>query len=60
VAFTELMTCGVEELKNAEIGDRLFISEFTLKKHIQNIFEKMDVNNRTGLIRKAFHSSTTS
>jgi DNA-binding NarL/FixJ family response regulator len=39
------MTRGVKELKNAEIGDQLSISEFTLKKHIQNILDTMDANH---------------
>ena len=39
-------------LRNAEIARRLFVSEVTVKKHIQNIFQKMGVKNRTALIHK--------
>lgn len=56
----EIVGCVVEGLTNAEIAGRLFISEVTVKKHIQNIFEKMGVNNRATLIRKALPVSITS
>ena len=38
---------------NAEISDRLFISEKTVKNHITNIFGKLDVANRSQAIVKA-------
>lgn len=39
-------------MKNIEIADTMFISEDTVKKHIQNIFRKTAVNNRAALIHK--------
>ena len=36
--------------KYKRIADRLFISESTVKKHVQHIFEKVDVSNKVELI----------
>lgn len=37
---------------NLEIAQQSFISINTVKRHIQNIFSKLDVKNRTGLLSK--------
>jgi DNA-binding CsgD family transcriptional regulator len=39
-------------LKNAEIARKLFVSEVTIKKHLQNIYEKVGVTNRATLINR--------
>jgi DNA-binding CsgD family transcriptional regulator len=33
--------------RNREIGDRLFISEETVKAHMKHIIEKLGANDRT-------------
>jgi DNA-binding NarL/FixJ family response regulator len=38
-----------EGLRNKEIADRLFISERTVKTHISNIFQKLDLSDRLEL-----------
>jgi DNA-binding NarL/FixJ family response regulator len=38
------LACGVP---NREIGQRLYIAESTVKRHVYNIFGKLNVRNRT-------------
>jgi DNA-binding NarL/FixJ family response regulator len=40
-------------LKNKDIADNLFISFSTVKKHIENIYKKLQAHNRIELIQKA-------
>jgi DNA-binding NarL/FixJ family response regulator len=42
----EVLQLVVEGLTNLEIGERLTISENTVKKYIHNILEKLHLNNR--------------
>ena len=45
--------------KNADIAEKLFISEITVKKHLQHIFEKTGVRSRTALVRKTLEYQAT-
>ena len=40
-------------LRNPDISDRLFISPFTVKNHLANIFTKLNARNRTDAVRIA-------
>jgi len=40
-------------LRNVEIAKRLFISEGTVKIHLHNIYQKLNLDNRTKLMRYA-------
>ncbi len=37
-------------LRNKEISDKLFISEYTVENHLRSIYRKMNVTNRTGVV----------
>lgn len=49
----EIMLLIYDGLSNQQIADQLFISEHTVKKHISNLFVKLNVGSRTEAIRKA-------
>ncbi len=40
-------------LKNAAIADNLFLSTSTVKKHIENIYRKLQAHNRIEMLQKA-------
>lgn len=50
---TEILKGIARGLTNKEIGESLFVSENTVKKHVNNIYFKLDVNRRTQAIAKA-------
>ena len=49
----EILQLIDQGLSNQEIADRLFLSESTVKKHISNLFLKLDVQRRTEAIKRA-------
>jgi DNA-binding NarL/FixJ family response regulator len=49
----EILQLINQGLSNQEIADRLFLSESTVKKHVSNIFLKLDVQRRTEAIKRA-------
>ncbi len=44
---TEVLRCIARGLSNRDIGDRLFISEPTVRTHVSNILMKLELPNRT-------------
>jgi DNA-binding CsgD family transcriptional regulator len=49
----EILQLITEGLSNQQIADKLYISENTIKKHISNLFLKLDVERRTEAVKKA-------
>jgi ATP/maltotriose-dependent transcriptional regulator MalT len=50
---TEVLELAAEGFHNDEIGRRLFISTKTVKTHLQNVYEKLNVSSRTEAAIKA-------
>ena len=48
-----------EGLSNKEIGRRLNITDGTIKVHLHNIFQKLEINNRTVLATLAISRDDT-
>ena len=49
----DIIIQAAKGFSNKEIAQALFISELTVKKHMSNIFSKLDVKNRQLLINKS-------
>ena len=49
----EVLKLLVEGMTNKDIGARLYITEDTAKKHVQNIIYKLQVSDRTQAAVKA-------
>lgn len=50
-AEANIVNLACQGLKNKEIAEKLFISESTVKTHLNNIYKKLNVKNRVQLIR---------
>jgi len=49
----EILQLINEGLSNQQIADKLYVSENTIKKHVSNLFLKLDVERRTEAVKKA-------
>lgn len=49
----EVLTLVAEEYSNLQIARELIISPYTVKVHLQHIFEKLDVQTRLGAVMVA-------
>jgi DNA-binding CsgD family transcriptional regulator len=47
---TEIVVLLLQGKSNKDIAQELFVEEVTIKKHMQNIFKKFNVSNRTSLM----------
>lgn len=50
----EIVNLVIQGLNNYEIAERLVISTETVKKHLSNVFNKMEVNTRSALTAKVY------
>lgn len=46
----EVLALAYEGLTNPEIAEKLFVSKYTIKRHMHNIFGKLDVSTRMELV----------
>ena len=51
----EIVHLVVQGFRNKEIGEKLFISEQTVKNHLHNIFDKLGISDRLELALYAVH-----
>lgn len=49
----EVLQLISQGFSNVEIGERLFVSESTIKTHVSNLFVKLDVKRRTQAVTRA-------
>lgn len=49
----EILGLIAEGLSNREIGERLFVTEHTVKSHSSRLFQKLEVSRRTQAVQRA-------
>lgn len=55
----EVLALASKGSNNKEIAEKLFLREVTVKSHMNNIFKKLNVTNRTQAVLLAMNSSLT-
>ena len=55
----EIVQLVAQGFRNKEVGEKLFISEQTVKNHLHNIFDKLGVSDRLELALYAIHHRLT-
>ncbi len=50
----EIISCIAEGLRNRQVGERLFISEATVRNHVSSILDKLSLSDRLELVLYAF------
>jgi ATP/maltotriose-dependent transcriptional regulator MalT len=50
---TDVLELVAQGLRNAQIAQRLVISDKTVKTHLQHIYDKLDVGSRTEAVARA-------
>jgi LuxR family maltose regulon positive regulatory protein len=50
---TQILALASEGLKRDEIALRLHVSTATVRTHLQNIYQKLEVGSRTAAVKKA-------
>jgi len=50
----EVLALVAEGLTNAEIGALLWISAGTVRRHLENVYAKLEVHTRTAAVRAAY------
>lgn len=53
----EIIVLIAQGYKNKEIAEKMFITEQTVKNHLHNVFDKLDVSDRLELALYAIHNS---
>jgi DNA-binding NarL/FixJ family response regulator len=52
----EIIECVCQGMSNREIARRLVLSEYTVKTHLNTIFKKFNISNRSKLMMLAMQS----
>ena len=55
----ELLRLVAAGHSNAEIARQLFLSENTVRKHLENIYQRLSVSSRTAAVARAFRAGYT-